>query len=84
VDTGTELLERFRERMRQRGARGILGLQRIFKIMDDDRSGYLDRNEFSKALKDYRVQVSQDEGNKLFSIFDINGDGNISYDEFLR
>jgi Ca2+-binding EF-hand superfamily protein len=70
--------------MRQRGARGILGLQRVFKIMDDDRSGYLDRNEFSKALKDYRVQVNQDEANKLFGLFDINGDGNISYDEFLR
>ncbi len=50
-----DLLEKFRERMRQRGARGILGLARIFKIMDDDRSGYLDRNEFKKALKDYRV-----------------------------
>lgn len=41
--------------MRARGARGILGLARIFKIMDDDRSGYLDKQEFNKALKDYRV-----------------------------
>jgi len=41
--------------MRARGARGILGLARIFKIMDDDRSGYLDKSEFNKALKDYRV-----------------------------
>jgi Ca2+-binding EF-hand superfamily protein len=49
------LLEKFREKMAQRGARGILGLQRIFKIMDDDGSGYLDKNEFTKALKDYRV-----------------------------
>jgi hypothetical protein len=29
--------------MRSRGARGILGLKRIFKIMDDDNSGYLDK-----------------------------------------
>ena len=49
------MLEKFRERMRQRGARGIIGLKRVFKIMDDDRSGTLDPNEFSKALKDYRV-----------------------------
>lgn len=70
--------------MAQRGARGILGLKRIFKIMDDDNSGYLDVQEFNKALKDYRVSVTRDESRKLFQIFDMNGDGNISYDEFLR
>ena len=52
--------------------------------MDDDSSGYLDRNEFNKALKDYRVTVTPEEAKKLYSIFDINQDGQISYDEFLR
>lgn len=52
--------------MAQRGARGILGLKRIFKIMDDDNSGYLDKKEFNKALKEYRVQVDANEGNRLF------------------
>jgi Ca2+-binding EF-hand superfamily protein len=28
--------------------------------------------------------VSEQEGNKLYSMFDLNRDGNISYDEFLR
>jgi Ca2+-binding EF-hand superfamily protein len=57
-DNGEELLGRFREKMASRGARGIMGLKRIFKIMDDDNSGYLDRAEFNKALKDYRVSVT--------------------------
>ena len=54
-NSDVELLERFRDRMKQRGARGILGLKRIFKIMDDDGSKTLDKQEFLKALKDYRI-----------------------------
>lgn len=78
------MLERFRDRMRQRGARGILGLKRIFKIMDDDGSGNLDKQEFMKGLKDYRIQMTPAEADKLYGLFDINSDGVISYDEFLR
>lgn len=70
--------------MRQRGARGIIGLRRVFKIIDDNGNGQLDIYEFQKALKDYRVQVTQEESMVLFNAFDINRDGNISYDEFLR
>ena len=52
--------------------------------MDDNENGTLEPNEFSKALRDYRVKLTEAEGEQLFNIFDINQDGNISYDEFLR
>lgn len=59
-------------------------MKRVFKIMDDDNSGSLSEQEFNKAMKDYRIQVTPDETIKLFALFDVNGDGVISYDEFLR
>lgn len=37
-----ELVTVFRAKLAARGARGILGMQRIFKIMDDNDSGTLD------------------------------------------
>jgi hypothetical protein len=37
-----ELTKAFREKLAARGARGLLGMQRIFKVMDDNRSGTLD------------------------------------------
>ena len=46
MDSPDEIIEKFRDRMRQRGARGIIGLKRVFKIIDDDSNGYLDSNEF--------------------------------------
>ena len=70
--------------MRQRGARGILSLKRVFKIIDDSNDGLIDYAEFMKAIKDYRIQVTPEEAHFLFGIFDVNQDGVISYDEFLR
>lgn len=49
------LLNKVRERIKARGARGIIGIGKSFKIMDDDGSGALDNNEFAKALSSYRI-----------------------------
>lgn len=49
--------------------------------MDDSGNGYLDLNEFNKAMAETRM--TEEEAEVLFSYFDVNGDGEISYDEFL-
>ena len=36
------LITMFRDKLAQRGARGILGLGRVFKVMDDNGTGTLD------------------------------------------
>jgi hypothetical protein len=60
------MLEVFRKKVIQRGARGIIGLQRVFKIMDDDRSKSLSRYEFEKACKEYKMEFSSDDIGLLF------------------
>lgn len=79
-----ELVKLFREKLASRGARGILGMQRIFKIMDDNQNGTLEIGEFWKAVCDFRIQISPEECRQLFDMFDINGDGSICYDELMR
>src|SRR3569833_1292930 len=79
-----QLVELFASKLAGRGARGIIGLQKQFKIMDDDRSGNLDMYEFKKALKDFRVGVVERDAERLFNIFDRDHSGSIDYDEFLR
>ncbi len=77
-------MEAFRKRIQQRGVRGIFGIGRVFRIMDDDGSKTLSRAEFEKACRDFKVEMSSVDIGTLFGAFDINRDGVIQYDEFLR
>jgi Ca2+-binding EF-hand superfamily protein len=52
--------------------------------MDDDRSHDLDEYEFKKAVKDFRIGISEKDTDRLFSVFDRDRSGKIDYDEFLR
>jgi calcyphosin len=52
--------------------------------MDDDNSKSLDKQEFRKAVNDFRIEIPADYIDTIFSAFDLNRDGTIDYDEFLR
>ena len=73
----------FKDKIKSRGARGTIGLQRVFKIMDDDNSKTLSLYEFIKACKDFRVGISEESIPIIFDAFDMNKDGTLNYDEFL-
>jgi len=70
--------------MLARGARSIIGIGRVFKIMDDNRSGTLDLQEFAKGCAESRLNFTDIDVTVLFKAFDKNGDGTVDYDEFLR
>lgn len=70
--------------MKKRGTRGISSISKKFKIADDNRSGSLDQEEFKKAMHDFRIGMNQAQVTKTFHLFDRDGSGEISYDEFLR
>jgi Ca2+-binding EF-hand superfamily protein len=52
--------------------------------MDDNNSRTLEFEEFRKALHDYRVRVKEEDYRKLYAAFDVNRDGSVDYDEFIR
>jgi Ca2+-binding EF-hand superfamily protein len=80
----SKVMDKFREKILSRGGKGILGLARQFKIFDDNNSGTLDLPELTKAIRDFRVDLSPNEIKVLFNICDGDQSGEISYDEFLR
>ena len=79
-----EVVQKVRNKLKERGARGFIGFRRVFSIADDNRSLTLDRDEFFKVFRDYRLDVTPEELSMLFNTFDSNGDGNVNFDEFLR
>lgn len=79
-----DILDTFRRALFSRGARGIIGLRRSFSIVDDDGSKQLNWEQFWKALNDFRIKFDDKEGKQLFEKFDINRNGAVDFDEFLR
>ena len=52
--------------------------------MDDDENRSLDQKEFRKGLHDYGlVEITKEQADELFGLFDKDGSGSIDFDEFL-
>ena len=78
------IMARIRERITERGAVGIRGIGRLFRIADDDGSRSIDLyNELPKLLGDIGVLLNKTEIAELGRMLDRNGDGQITYDEFV-
>lgn len=52
--------------------------------MDDDNSKTLTFHEFDKTLKDFRISIVEEDTLTIFNYLDINKNGTIDYEEFLR
>jgi Ca2+-binding EF-hand superfamily protein len=82
-DGVTSHLSQLREQLKTRGARGFIGLQRKFKIMDDDGNGNLNLVEFKKGIKESGLNLTDLQISQLFSLFDRDRSGTVDFDEFL-
>jgi len=81
-----ELLVLQKKRLVESHAKGV---GTLFKELDADGSGALDKDEFTRALSDPRFRVwlsaldlQSSDAENLFNLLD-DGDGSISYQEFL-
>eukprot|EP00736_Rhodelphis_marinus_P011918 Rmarinus@m.15932 len=77
------LLKKLRDSLAKRGARGIVGLGRKFKIMDDDGSNQISFPEFKKCMSEHQLDFSDNDLRELFKYFDEDCSGEVGYDEFL-
>lgn len=84
MQTSKDPIEVLRAKCLARGATGIGGLARLFKIMDDDKNRKLDFDEFRKGVSEYGLGYSKEEIYEIFLLFDKDGTGFIDFEEFLE
>ena len=82
-DNFETLLDIFRESLKARGARGIAGLSRKFRIVDDNNNGLIDLAEFTKVINEHGFSWTAAQIKKIFDHFDNDKSGSITFDEFL-
>ena len=79
-----QIIKDLRASLAERGARGIIGLSRKFKIMDDNGSKTLSMSEFKKAMKECDLELTPAEVDAVFKFFDKDGSQDIDFEEFLQ
>jgi Ca2+-binding EF-hand superfamily protein len=80
ADVLQELLARVRKQLFDRGLVSCGTVLRACKRADWNGNGKLNKKEFEECLK---LCASAQDVSALFRAFDITGDGNVTYDEFL-
>eukprot|EP00543_Licmophora_paradoxa_P006077 CAMPEP_0202442180 /NCGR_PEP_ID=MMETSP1360-20130828/1636_1 /ASSEMBLY_ACC=CAM_ASM_000848 /TAXON_ID=515479 /ORGANISM="Licmophora paradoxa, Strain CCMP2313" /LENGTH=115 /DNA_ID=CAMNT_0049057455 /DNA_START=164 /DNA_END=511 /DNA_ORIENTATION=- len=59
-------------------------LRGVFNLFDADGSGYIDRNEVRVLMKKLAQTLSDEEIDAIMEEADLDGDGEISFEEFSK
>ena len=73
-----------RKRVFARGPRSIMSLRRTFMLYDEDKNNHLSFKEFNKFLNDYRMNITNEEREKIFKLFDKDNSNTIDYNELVK
>jgi hypothetical protein len=82
-DPPTQILDKILSHLASKGDDGVRSLSTLFIKVDRNGSGTLDRHEVQWVLREEGLKLSPNEFERLFKYFDKNGDGVVSYHEFV-
>ena len=77
-------LDILRQKLKERGTRGIMSLRRTFMINDINNNHTTNLNEFQKYLLNYRIDIPKNQINQIFNLFNNNRNNEIDYEIFTQ
>jgi len=75
---------RGRSHSRQTSLYGLSSIEEVFRTMDIEGSGSIDEAEFSAGLTSLGVAWDDNQISKLFNAIDVNKEGRINYNNFMK
>ena len=83
LDTLESIIEELKQRVKVRGPQGQYELLYKFQIVDSDNQGCVNKWEFSKILREYDLNLLDNQYEILFDSYDFYKDGNINFRQFM-
>ncbi|XP_010274270.1 PREDICTED: calmodulin-like protein 11 isoform X2 [Nelumbo nucifera] len=59
-------------------------LKEAFKVFDKDQNGYISANELRHVMVNLGEKLTDEEVEQMIKEADLDGDGQVNYDEFVR
>lgn len=59
-------------------------LKEAFKVFDKDQNGYISANELRNVMINLGEKLTDEEVEQMIREADIDGDGQVNYEEFVR
>lgn len=73
-----------RQQLKKRGIRTVTGLGQYFRKLDQSESGLIMIFDLEKALREYHINLAQQDIDDLLGILDREGSGYVNYKIFMR
>ena len=77
------VMSMIREWCRRQGSDERRALEDVFNRIDKNRSGRISKKEFDNILLDMKLEASRDQLDAVMRMYDRDGDGTISWNEFV-
>nr|CAN81743.1 hypothetical protein VITISV_002603 [Vitis vinifera] len=59
-------------------------LKEAFKVFDKDQDGYISANELRNVMFNLGERLTDEEAEQMIREADLDGDGQVNYEEFVR
>ena len=82
-ETATRIIKIVKEKLHERSAEGPAGFLKLFRDIDADHGGTIDRDEMRTFLNYYSLGKNDEVFEEIFNGFDPDGSGDIDMQEFL-